>query len=126
MHFKTLYCFLMIIAIPIVSNVIHAKSAKYLGSLIFGYTCYRVWGEDKPSANLYKIWFYMQPFLFGTVGAQLQFKLLTGNQIGKAFIIIICGLIARVLVAYAVSIDKRFNFKDRIFISITWIGKATV
>jgi NhaP-type Na+/H+ or K+/H+ antiporter len=69
LHAKTVYCMICIIAFPVVADVVHFPNVKFIASLMFGYVGYRVWGENKPSVYLYKIWFFLQPFLFGTVGA---------------------------------------------------------
>lgn len=40
--------------------------------------------------------------------------------------IIIIGVIVRVIVVVIVTHSKVLNLKERIFMGITWIGKATV
>ncbi|KAL7510067.1 hypothetical protein ACHAXN_007005 [Cyclotella atomus] len=55
---------------------------------------------------------YFEVLLFGSIGSAFDFKSLSSNVILKAFAIIIIGVMARMITAYA-------------FISITWIPKAT-
>jgi len=67
--FKAIYCMAVVIAYPVTAEVLHFKNAKYMGTMMFGYTCYQIWGDEKPSVFLYKAWFFLQPLLFGSVGA---------------------------------------------------------
>ena len=59
MHLKTLYTMLCIIAFPLASDLTGFPNAKFIAALLFGYCGYRVWGENKPSIMLYKIWFFL-------------------------------------------------------------------
>jgi NhaP-type Na+/H+ or K+/H+ antiporter len=71
MHLKFIWCLIMVFMFPFAADLDGYPHAKFVAALFFGYSSYRVWGEDKPSAYLYKFWFFLQPCLFGTVGAQL-------------------------------------------------------
>jgi hypothetical protein len=51
---------------------------------------------------------------------------LSGSLLGKAVVIIIVALIVRVTVTFLVSFEKKYNYKERLFFSFAWIGKATV
>ena len=72
---KCAYCIAVAIGIIIFTTELKwASNAKYIACLAMGYTCNRVWGDDKPTAQLASCWFFMQPFLFGTIGAALVFS----------------------------------------------------
>ena len=62
-----------IVAVDLAVNTMEyeaqSNEAKYIGALFFGYTSFRVWGDDKPAKEVAWFWFFIQPFLFGTVGA---------------------------------------------------------
>lgn len=55
---KFLYCLVMVFLFPFGFDYDGYPHAKFIAALFFGYFCYRVWGEDKPSALLYKMWYF--------------------------------------------------------------------
>jgi solute carrier family 9B (sodium/hydrogen exchanger), member 1/2 len=69
MELKFCWCVFNVFAFPFLADLDGYPHAKFIAALFFGYSSYRVWGEAKPSAELYKFWFFLQPCLFGTVGA---------------------------------------------------------
>jgi solute carrier family 9B (sodium/hydrogen exchanger), member 1/2 len=123
---KFLWCAMGIIALPIGSEISGYPDAKYLGALFFGYTSYRVWGEDKPTIFLNRWWVLLEPFLFGTVGATLIVSQLNANTIKKGVVCILGGLLLRMCAAFLVVFEKKYTFKERLFISFCWVPKATV
>lgn len=123
---KLFYGITCAIGYPVAAQLTGYSEFKYVGMLFFGYFSYRVWGEDKPSALLTSFWFYIQPFLFATVGATILFSQLNPHYLGFAVIIIICGLIPRIMVAYLATADPKFTKKERVFMASTWIPKATI
>lgn len=68
-YLKFIWCIVGVVGIPLASDYSKFGEAKFIGIVTFGYTLYRMWGENKPVALLYKIWFFLYPCLFGTVGA---------------------------------------------------------
>mmetsp|Transcript_13007 Transcript_13007/g.9410 ORF Transcript_13007/g.9410 Transcript_13007/m.9410 type:complete len:103 (+) Transcript_13007:642-950(+) len=40
MHAKLVYCIVVFIGYPVVSEILGFKEAKYIGSMMFGYMCY--------------------------------------------------------------------------------------
>lgn len=71
MYCKFIWSLVCVFAFPFAADFDGYPHAKFIAALFYGYSSYRVWGEDKPAVLLKKFWFYLQPFLFGTVGAQL-------------------------------------------------------
>lgn len=67
-NMKLVYCVIICMVLVIIEDKAKSHDAKYLGALSFGYTCFRVWGNDKPSKEIAWFWFFIQPCLFGTVG----------------------------------------------------------
>lgn len=44
--------------------------SNFIGCIMFGYTSFRVWGNDKPDKEMAVIWYrILQPLFFGGVGA---------------------------------------------------------
>lgn len=40
----------------ILAQVTHFHEAKYIAVIVYGYMCFRMWGEDKPEHELATIW----------------------------------------------------------------------
>lgn len=68
----------------------------------------------------------MQPFLFGTVGGSLQLSKLRAGDLGNGFAIILIGITVRYAAVLLVTQGSKFSIKERSFMGIVWIGKATV
>jgi len=78
-------------------------------------------------AQLATVWDEMaRPLLFGVVGSYLNFHSMTGETIGKAVGIVVLGVIVRTIVAYFATAGTALKFKERLFIALAWLPKATV
>lgn len=74
-----------------------------------------------------KLWdLIAQPLLFGVIGASVDFRELDIAIIPKSLLVVAVGMLVRVPVAFAVTAGKDFTFKERAFIGLSWIPKATV
>lgn len=123
---KCVYCMTIGITFIIASELSTFKNSKYIACLAFGYTCFRMWGDHKPAKEIASCWFYIQPFLFGTIGAALLFSQIRPNEVGKSIVCILCGLLMRFISVFLVSGSKKYTIKERIFMGISWIPKSTV
>ncbi len=90
------------------------------------------------------MWQIAQPLLFGLIGAELDITFISpslvgkpirivGNKfrcliiiIGQAFVLLICGLVLRTLSSVIVLTRSGFSWKEKIFVAIAWLPKATV
>lgn len=68
----------------------------------------------------------LRPLLFGSIGASFELKTIPSNIILKALAIILVGILARMLAAYAAVGGRGLTNKERQFIAVAWIPKATV
>lgn len=116
----------VVFMIAIVSEVIHFHESRYIGVIFFGYMCHRFWGEDKPDVELAQVWGVFKPFLFGTVGAAVKLNEVDSGVLGKGFLIILVGVSCRMLATFLSAFERRFTFKERVFMAFAWIPKATV
>lgn len=90
--------------------------------------------ETNPTTYLYNIvhalselWeIAFRPLLFASIGAALDFKTLSGNNVLNSCVIVIISVIARALTAYASVGGRNFTRSERQFISMAWIPKATI
>lgn len=58
-YLKLAFCIIGAIFFVIDEEYAGSHDAKYVAALAFGYTCYRLWGEDKPSKEIAWFWFFM-------------------------------------------------------------------
>ena len=114
------------ISLPFITHALKFEDSKYVGVIFYGYCTYRVWGHEKPDALLGKFWKLCGPWLFGTIGASVQFSKIDGKIFGYSLAVIFAGLILRVLITYFVTMGQGFTNKERGFIAFGWSPKATV
>lgn len=126
MYLKFISSILVFISFPVAAHYLDAPNAKYIGVFFYGYVSYVVWGNDKPSALLTRMWFFMQPLLFASVGATVVFSELQLIYLLYSLIVILVGLILRVIIAFFISKSPAYNMKERVFMAVTWIPKGTV
>lgn len=128
MNLKALFCLACAIGFVIAGEKSTFTNSKYIAGLTFGYVCYRVWGEDKPTKETAWIWWTITPIFFGCVGAALVFKQIRNSDIGYGVICIVVGLIVRLIVVQFIAYFPRgaLNLKERVFMAYAWLPKATV
>ena len=66
--------------------------------------------------------------LFGTVGASIKIREISGGLVGQGLAILAFGLTARWLSTYLATTAERGKFtrKEKAFMAFSWIPKATV
>ena len=107
-------------------NLASVPEAKYIFIIFYGYQCYQQWGENKPEKELAIFWMFCQPFLFGTVGAAVQFSVISPSVIGWGVIVIMLGVTFRWLGTILAAFESKYTCKERMFMAFAWIPKATV
>jgi len=126
MMVKLFACLFVAVMMPIVAQITTFEESKFVGIIFFGYACFRAWGEDKPEAELGQIWMFCQPFLFGTVGAAVQFKDIDVTSLGPGIGVIFIGLTCRWIGAFLAMMEPKYTVKEKAFVAFGWIPKATV
>uniref|UniRef100_A0A8D0L853 Cation/H+ exchanger transmembrane domain-containing protein n=1 Tax=Sphenodon punctatus TaxID=8508 RepID=A0A8D0L853_SPHPU len=71
-------------------------------------------------------WDIFQPFLFGLIGAEISVASLRPETVGLCVGTLGIALIVRVIATFLLVSFAGFNLKEKIFISLAWIPKATV
>ena len=122
------YCIACAIAFIVAGEKSKFTNTKYIASLTLGYVCKRVWNDDVPTKELGWFWWVIQPLFFGSVGASLVFKQLTGEIIGYSVICIVVALMVRLFIVILMTSypKNRFTWKERAFTAFSWLPKATV
>ncbi|XP_047135711.1 sodium/hydrogen exchanger 9B2 isoform X1 [Hydra vulgaris] len=109
--------------------LIKLKGAGALGVLCMATVAGYGWGEqDKVHVEkvFSMIWYYLEPLLFGLIGAEVVIDYLVGSLIGKGLAILFIGLVVRSFTVLLVVSGNKLSFKEKLFCAITWLPKATV
>ena len=79
-------------------------------------------------ANIGLLWTWLaQPLLFGVIGTELNFHRMAPAVAGRALVVVGVGLLVRIPAAYvAVHFDERLKFREKAFVALAWLPKATV
>ncbi|XP_059469969.1 sodium/hydrogen exchanger 9B2-like [Neocloeon triangulifer] len=72
------------------------------------------------------IWFVFEPILFSLIGADIQLSHLTMEMLGKSLAVLGLALLMRFAAAYLVTFGGVFQKKERLFLAIAWMPKASV
>jgi len=124
------------------SKLAHFAGAGALASLVMAAGASRFWANgvggfmckgQLPCAaheveeDLCKVWSAVaEPLLFSIIGAALDFSKVSAATIPKAVCLIIIGVAFRVCAAYFATFGAGLRFKERLFIALAWMPKATV
>ncbi|XP_062964177.1 sodium/hydrogen exchanger 9B1 [Cynocephalus volans] len=86
------------------------------------------WAAEKITVQkiMATAWNIFQPLLFGLVGAEVSVSSLKSNTIGVCVVILSLALCVRILTTYLLMCCAGFSCKEKIFIALSWIPKATV
>nr|CDS29521.1 hypothetical transcript [Hymenolepis microstoma] len=71
-------------------------------------------------------WWFVQPLLFCLIGADIPFEKLKGPVILKGIASILIALFFRLIGSFLAVLPSKMNMKERLFVAIAWIPKATV
>ncbi|XP_052812372.1 sodium/hydrogen exchanger 9B2-like isoform X2 [Mya arenaria] len=84
-------------------------------------------GETDEVAGVMALtWLIMQHFLFGLIGAAVDISHIQSQTAGLGIATLAIGLVMRSLVSSTVTMGTGFNRKERVFVTLTWLAKATV
>uniref|UniRef100_A0A452RS00 Solute carrier family 9 member B1 n=1 Tax=Ursus americanus TaxID=9643 RepID=A0A452RS00_URSAM len=71
-------------------------------------------------------WCIFQPLLFGLVGSEVSVATLKSNAIGICVATMSLALLIRISFTFVLMCFAGFSFKEKIFIALSWMPKATV
>ncbi|XP_070000471.1 sodium/hydrogen exchanger 9B2-like isoform X3 [Penaeus vannamei] len=72
------------------------------------------------------MWELFQPFLFSLIGAEIQVSELDIGTVGWGLVTLAIGLVFRMATSFLVVMGGNLNIKERIFVALAWVPKATV
>ncbi|XP_064877248.1 sodium/hydrogen exchanger 9B2-like [Oncorhynchus nerka] len=110
------------------SRVAGFPGAGGLCTLVMAFlSCAGLGAEKGPVAAVVgNFWDIFQPLLFGLIGAEITVSTLNPNTVGLGLVCISAGLLVRVLVTLSVVLFAGFTLREKLFIALAWIPKATV
>ncbi|XP_028262902.1 sodium/hydrogen exchanger 9B2 isoform X2 [Parambassis ranga] len=86
------------------------------------------WGTEKERVEEVVGWAWdvFQPLLFGLIGAEIRVSELEGHAVGLGIASLLIALSVRLLFTYVCVLCADFNMKEKLFIALAWMPKATV
>ncbi|XP_072939201.1 sodium/hydrogen exchanger 9B2-like isoform X2 [Epargyreus clarus] len=116
-----------------ISSFIGWSGAGPLAIVSSGFVAAFYWDKQgwpinrNPVSNLFRIlWIFFEPILFAFTGAQITITALDPEVIKMGAICLVSCLVLRVIATYAISFGCGLNSKEKLFIGLTWMAKATV
>ncbi|KAI5636174.1 sodium/hydrogen exchanger family domain-containing protein [Phthorimaea operculella] len=116
-----------------ISSMIEWSGAGPLAIVSSGFVAAYYWEKqgwvvnNNPVSHLFRIlWTFFEPILFAFTGAQITVKDLDPNVILMGLVCLLSCLLLRGIVTFAVSFGCNLNKKEKLFIAVTWVAKATV
>ncbi|XP_006151214.1 sodium/hydrogen exchanger 9B1 isoform X3 [Tupaia chinensis] len=105
---------------------LHASGG--LCTLVLTFIAGTTWADEKIGVQrlIAAAWNIFQPLLFGLVGAEVNVSSLQSNTIGICVATISLSLCVRILTTYTLMCFAGFSMKEKIFIALSWMPKATV
>ncbi|KAL5279795.1 SLC9B2 family protein [Megaselia abdita] len=115
------------------SEEIGYEGAGPLGVVFAAFTsnlfwCKQGWEvEDNPVSTAFEIfWMIFEPILFGVTGATIKIRELDPEIVTIATAVIFTGAIIRILCTAGIAFGDRLNTKEKFFVALSWMSKATV
>uniref|UniRef100_A0AAQ4Q4J9 Cation/H+ exchanger transmembrane domain-containing protein n=1 Tax=Gasterosteus aculeatus aculeatus TaxID=481459 RepID=A0AAQ4Q4J9_GASAC len=99
-----------------------------LCTLVLAFLAGLGWGSEK--AHVEEVvgwaWDIFQPLLFGLIGAEIRVLELDGLTVGLGIATLLIALLVRILFTFVCVLCAGFNMREKVFISLAWMPKATV
>ncbi|XP_051993823.1 sodium/hydrogen exchanger 9B2-like isoform X2 [Xyrauchen texanus] len=110
------------------SNVAGIPGAGGLCTLVLAFVSGIGWGNAKaPVVEMVeRFWHVFQPLLFGLIGAEIVIGALEISTVSLGIAALFIALTVRLLITFAVVLRAGFNLKEKVFIALAWMPKATV
>ncbi|XP_053559477.1 sodium/hydrogen exchanger 9B2 [Bombina bombina] len=99
-----------------------------LCTLVMAFLAGMGWATDKALVeDIVAVgWDIFQPMLFGLIGAEISVSSLNPGTVGLCVATLSIALVVRICVTFLMVCWAGFRMKEKIFISLAWIPKATV
>uniref|UniRef100_A0A7N5JJC2 Solute carrier family 9 member B1 n=1 Tax=Ailuropoda melanoleuca TaxID=9646 RepID=A0A7N5JJC2_AILME len=110
------------------SHHIGLHAAGGLCTLALSFVAGINWSTEKVRVQriIKTTWCIFQPLLFGLVGSEVSVASLKSNAIGICVATMSLALLIRISFTFVLMCFAGFSFKEKIFIALSWMPKATV
>ncbi|XP_060773180.1 sodium/hydrogen exchanger 9B2 [Neoarius graeffei] len=110
------------------SNVAGFPGSGGLCTLVLAFLAGTGWEKNKVPVEdvVGKVWDVFQPLLFGLIGAEIRIGALEPITVALGLAALSIALSVRVFFTFLMVLCAGFNFKEKIFIALAWMPKATV
>ncbi|KAJ8271795.1 hypothetical protein COCON_G00106540 [Conger conger] len=110
------------------SNLAGFPGSGGLCTLVLAFLAGVGWGDSKAAVEevVGGAWEIFQPLLFGLIGAEITVSRLDPLTVGLGVAALCIALTVRVLFTFLMVMCAGFNFRERVFIALAWVPKATV
>ncbi|XP_029044926.1 sodium/hydrogen exchanger 9B2 isoform X1 [Osmia bicornis bicornis] len=83
--------------------------------------------DDNPVATAFEIfWMIFEPILFAMTGTQIKIDELDGKTVYLSLGCLLAAFIIRIIVTILVGVGSKLNLKEKVFIALACMAKATV
>ncbi|XP_012275052.1 sodium/hydrogen exchanger 9B2 isoform X3 [Orussus abietinus] len=83
--------------------------------------------DDNPVATSFEIfWMIFEPILFAVTGTQIKISELEGSTVYLGIGCLLAGIVIRIAATILVGVGSKLNLKEKVFIALSWMAKATV
>ncbi|XP_034393854.1 sodium/hydrogen exchanger 9B2 isoform X2 [Cyclopterus lumpus] len=110
------------------SNVARFPGSGGLCTLVMSFLAGLGWGSEKARVEdvVGWAWDVFQPLLFGLIGAEIRVAELDGLTVGLGIATLLIALLVRILFTFVCVLCAGFNMREKVFIALAWMPKATV
>lgn len=82
---------------------------------------------EKVEGYLSNVWIWcMQPLLFVVIGSSVDLHQMDASTVPRALGLLTCSLLIRSITTWACLINSCLNFRERIYVTLAWLPKATI
>jgi len=83
-------------------------------------------GSEAVEENVSWVWNFLQPLLFGLIGASVDLGELDPRYAGLGMVVLLIALVARSAATFVSVWTGEFDYSEMLFIVVAWVPKATV
>uniref|UniRef100_A0A3Q3N259 Cation/H+ exchanger transmembrane domain-containing protein n=1 Tax=Labrus bergylta TaxID=56723 RepID=A0A3Q3N259_9LABR len=110
------------------SAVVGFPGSGGLCTLVLAFLAGLGWGGGKARVEEVVGWAWdvFQPLLFGLIGAEIRLSELEAHTVGLGIASLLIALLIRILFTFVCVLCAGFTMKEKVFIALAWMPKATV
>ena len=85
------------------------------------------WGDHNPVTDIYnKVWIILSPVIFSLIGTNINAEKMDGATVGLGVAVLFCCFATRAFFTFWSAVCGGLDTKEKLFLSISWLPKATV